>query len=216
MNSLCDEPKGHLRRRLASWDLKNFLFISSCICTCTKTAFHKHEIAALHIVKNWVNGEHPYKIHHFTHGFHAVGFKVLDSFTVSGTWILDSNRSGIPDFLKCIPDSFTWSDVLSYWIFLIFLSLDSRRNRRRSCQGWQNNNGNRQGGRNAEWDGLVTQYVLPNSDSKVTILPWQILTGNMTEMMNIWMSYIWLWHEEFFAEKIHLIFVFPEYITYQI
>ena len=45
--------------------------------------------------------------HHFTHGFHAVdsGFKVLDSFTVSGTWILDSNRSGIPDSLKYIPDS---------------------------------------------------------------------------------------------------------------
>ena len=39
-------------------DLKNFLFGSSCICTSTKTAFHKHEVAALHTVKNWVNGEH--------------------------------------------------------------------------------------------------------------------------------------------------------------
>ena len=51
VNSLCDEPKGHLRRRLAPWDLINFLFDSSCICTCTKTAFHKHEVAALHTVK---------------------------------------------------------------------------------------------------------------------------------------------------------------------
>ena len=158
MNSLCDEPKGHLRRRLAPWDLINFLFDSSCICTCTKTAFHKHEVAALHTVKNWVNGEHLNKIHHFTRGFHAVdsGFRVLDSFSVSGTWILDSYRSGIPDskaqnsevpnqtFLGFRnPDSFTRGDVLSYWIFFIFLSLDSRRNRRRSCQGWQNNNGNR-------------------------------------------------------------------------
>ena len=158
VNSLCDEPKGHLRRRLDPWDLINFLFDSSCICTCTKTAFHKHEVAALHTVKNWVNGEHFNKIHHFTHGFHAVdsGFRVLDSFSVSGTWIPDSYRSGIPDskaqnsevpnqtFLGFRnPDSFTRGDVLSYWIFLIFLSLDSRRNRRRSCQGWQDNNGNR-------------------------------------------------------------------------
>ena len=46
-----------------------------------------------------MNGEHFNKIHHFTHGFHAVdsGFRVLDSFSVSGTWILDSYRSGIPD-----------------------------------------------------------------------------------------------------------------------
>ena len=33
------------------------------------------------------------------------GFKVLDSFSVSGTWILDSYRSEIPDSLSCIPDS---------------------------------------------------------------------------------------------------------------
>ena len=52
VNSLCDEPKRHLRRGLAPWDLKNFLFGSSCICTSTKTAFHKHEVAALHTVKN--------------------------------------------------------------------------------------------------------------------------------------------------------------------
>ena len=29
VNSLCDEPKRHLRRGLAPWDLKNFLFGSS-------------------------------------------------------------------------------------------------------------------------------------------------------------------------------------------
>ena len=155
VNSLCDEPKGHLRRRLAPWDLINFLFDSSCICTCTKTAFHKHEVAALHTVKNWVNGEHFNKIHLFTHGFHALdsGFRVLDSFSVSGTWILDSYRSGIPDskaqnsevpnqtFLGFRnPDSFTRGDVLldfPYFLVGRFQAKQTQKLSRLAKQQWK-------------------------------------------------------------------------------
>ena len=49
------------------------------------------------------------------------GFKVLDSFSVSGTWILDSYRSGIPDSLKCIPDSKAQKTGIYGQTFLLYM-----------------------------------------------------------------------------------------------